>query len=233
MSTGRKAAFFDIDGTLIKGLIICVFPDYLAGKGFFDKKMNDRIQELLRLYKKGKVSYRYIAMRIPNLYAAGVKGRRRAEIRKLASAFMRGYRKNIFHYSKRLVSLMNDAGFLTIAISGSPVEAIHALEMGFREVYGSEMQVGDGIYTGKVGRNLIIAEEKRKLLGSIIRKHRIDLKDSFAFGDTEQDLPMLSRVGNPLPLNPAPLLRNAAKERGWRITSDVLKDVRKLLLCQV
>ena len=72
-------------------------------------------------------------------------------------------------------------------------------------------------------------EEKKELLDSIIRKYKIDLKDSFAFGDTEQDLPMLSRVGNPVPLNPTPLLCKLALERGWHIPKNILKEVKDLL----
>jgi HAD superfamily hydrolase (TIGR01490 family) len=225
----RKAAFFDIDGTLIKGLIICTFPVYLARKGFFDKQANDKIQELLRLYKTGKASYRDISLEIPKLYAAGAKGQRQAEIRKLASDFMKEYRKNILPYSKGLVSLMNNKGFFTMAVSGSPIEAILALDMGFREIQGTEMELRNGIYTGRVKRNLIIAEEKRKVITSLIRKYGIDLKGSFAFGDTEQDLAMLSRVGHPVPLNPTPLLRQHALREGWCIPKDVLKEVKELL----
>lgn len=226
----RKAAFFDIDGTLIKGLIICSFPDYLAEKGVFDRNTNEGIQELTRLYSEGKRSYRYISVRIPTLYAIGIKGRRQLEIMKLAPFFMMEYDKNVFSYSQGLISLMNRNDFFTIAVSGSPIEAVSVLKnMGFGKIYGTEMTVREGIYTGKVKRNLIIAEEKRKLVTSIIKKYGIDMKESFAFGDTEQDLPMLRRVGNPVPLNPSPLLREYALKEGWHIPKNVLKGVKELL----
>jgi HAD superfamily hydrolase (TIGR01490 family) len=225
----RKAAFFDVDGTLIKGLIICAFPDYLAGRGFFDKKKNERIQELTHLYGEGKISYRYASVRIPKLYAAGIKGQKQSEIMELASAFLREYSKNVFPYSKGLVSLFKRNGFLTIAVSGSPIEAVTPLNMDFREIQGTEMEVRNGVYTGKVKRNLILAEEKRKVITSLIKKYNIDMKSSFAFGDTEQDLPMLGKVGHPVPLNPAPLLRKHALKKGWCIPKDVLKEVKEML----
>jgi len=226
----RKAAFFDVDGTLIKGFIICAFPDYLARRGFFDRKKNDRIQQLTRLYWEGKITYRYASVRVPKLYAAGIEGQRHSEIMKLASSFIREYSKNILPYSKGLVSLMNRKGFFTIALSGSPIEVVSILKnMSFREIHGTEMRTRNGVYTGKVKRNLIIAEEKKKLLTSLIKKYKIDLKSSFAFGDTEQDLPMLLRVGNPIPLNSNSLLREYALKKGWCIPHDVIQEVKELV----
>jgi HAD superfamily hydrolase (TIGR01490 family) len=228
--SSRKAAFFDVDGTLIKGLLPCAFPDYLTRKGFFDKKKDNRIQELIRLYREGKLSYRYVSVRVPKLYAAGIKGQKHSEIMKLASTFMKEYSKNIFPYSKGLISLMNRNGFLTIVITSAPAETLPSLRsLGFKRLYGTEMHIRKGIYTGEMKRNLILAEEKKEVITSIIKKYHIDLKSSFAFGDSEQDLAMLSRVGNPVPLNPAPLLREYALKKGWCIPRDVIKEVRELV----
>jgi HAD superfamily phosphoserine phosphatase-like hydrolase len=226
----RKAAFFDIDGTLLKGFIICAFPDYLAGRGFFDKRKNERIQELTRLYWEGKISYRHAGVLIPKLYAAGIKGRRQSEIIKLAPAFMREHSRNMRPYTKGLISLMNKSGFMTIAISASPIEALLELKsIGFMKIYGSEMEVRRGVYTGRLMRDLALSESKREVINSLIKRYGINTRDSFAFGDTEQDLPMLSSVGHPVPLNSNPLLREYAMRKGWCIPKDVLKEVKEIL----
>lgn len=218
-----------MDGTLIKGYMILAFPDFLAKKGFFDRKANDRIQNLCRLYSSGKIRYRVLSVKIPGLFAAGIEGQTQSEIEGLAMEFTRIYSKNIFPYSRKLVSLMNNHGFFTVAVSGSPIEVLKTLEMGFRETQGTEMEVVNGIYTGKVRRNLIISEGKEKVIASIIDRHAFDLGHSFAFGDTEQDLVMLRRVGNPLVLNPNSSLREEALEKGWRIPHDVIGEVKERL----
>jgi len=204
-SAERKAAFFDVDGTLLKGAIICDFAGYLTRKGFFDKKVNDNIKVQEILYGVGFINYRKVAERIPELYAAGIKGQKQSEIIELASEFMKEYRKNIPQSSKDLVSLMNKKGLLTVGISGSPIETVSFLKdyLGFKEVHGSEMEVVNGVYTGRVKKNLGVQEEKYELLNSLIERYKINSKDSFAFGDTEQDLRMLSKVGNPYLLNPS------------------------------
>jgi HAD superfamily hydrolase (TIGR01490 family) len=224
-----KAAFFDVDGTLVKGYMILAFPDFLTKKGFFDRKANDRIQSLRRLYSSGKIRYRVLSVKIPGLFAAGIEGQTQSEIEDLATEFTETYSKNIFPYSRKLVSLMNSHGFFTVAVSGSPIEVLKTLEMGFRETQGTEMEVVNGIYTGRVMRNLIISEGKKRVIASIIDRHAFDLRHSFAFGDTEQDLVMLRLVGNPVTLNPNPLLREEALEKGWRIPRDVVREVKEML----
>jgi hypothetical protein len=44
----------------------------------------------------------------------------------------------------------------------------------------------------------------------------IDLAGSFAYTDSDTDLPMLEAVGNPVLVNPDKALRRLAEERGWQ-----------------
>ncbi len=226
----RKAAFFDIDGTLVRGLLIVDFPRYLVGKGSFDRRLEREIHTLAELYRRGSVTYRFISTRIPRLYALGIKGQARSYVRRLADAFIRGSRNQLLPYSEGLVSLMKRNGFFTVAVSGSPIEVISSLKpLGFAKVLGTSMEVRRGTYTGKVVRNLILAEEKKRVIGALTRQYHLDVKNSFAFGDTEQDLPLLRAVGNPIPLNPNPVLRATAASRGWLIPRHVLNEVKALI----
>ena len=45
----------------------------------------------------------------------------------------------------------------------------------------------------------------------------IDLAASYAYSDSESDLPMLEAVGHPVAVNPDSALEKIARERGWRI----------------
>lgn len=225
-----RVALFDVDGTLVKGLLIVDFPRFLVGNGLFDRDSERAIRGLARLYKQGKATYRHISMRIPKLYAMGIRGRRRSEILDSAKTFVAANRGRLFPYSARLVSLMAENGFLNIAVSGSPIEVVRPLvALGFRRVFGSEMEVRNGTYTGKLRRNLILAEEKQKVVNALIANYHIDAENSFAFGDTEQDLPLLSSVGHPIPLNPTASLRILAARRGWSVPRRVLEELEPLI----
>jgi phosphoserine phosphatase len=45
----------------------------------------------------------------------------------------------------------------------------------------------------------------------------IDLEASYAYSDSESDLPMLRAVGHPVVVNPDADLARAAREEGWEI----------------
>ena len=229
MNAGR-VALFDVDGTLVRGLLIVDFPGYLARTGCFDPGKESEIRSLAQLHRRGAVSYRYISTRIPRLYAAGIEGQAQSRVRELGRTFIREAKGRLFPYTKGLVSLMARSGFLTVAISGSPIEVVSPLKpLGFAKIFGTEMEVRRGVYTGRVQRNLILSEEKKKVVGTIATKYPVDFENSFAFGDTEQDLPLLSEVGNPVSLNPNSALQVIATAKGWPIPRSVLREVKALL----
>src|SRR6185437_8813079 len=59
----------------------------------------------------------------------------------------------------------------------------------------------------------------------------IDLDASFAYSDSESDLPMLRAVGHAIVVNPDALLRRIALEEGWEIVElDRLGRRLKMLL---
>ncbi len=214
----KKAAFFDIDGTLINGFIICDFPEYLVKKGFFDPEAHKNIQTLLLEYKNGEIEPTVASHEIPIEYALGLKGQNKEKIGVLAARFMSEYKNNVFQYSKQLVNLMNKNGFMTIGMSGSPIEVIEELDfLGFKKLYGSEMSTTSGTYDGNIKTNLVILENKKKLFQSLIRIYNIDLKSSFGFGDTEYDLPVLTNVFYPIAVNPNKKLRIIAEQKNWLI----------------
>ena len=61
-----------------------------------------------------------------------------------------------------------------------------------------------------------------------MKKHNINLIRSFAFGDTEQDLAFLLKVGNPIAVNPNQGLLRIAKEKGWTICQSEKKIIKKI-----
>jgi len=229
-----KASFFDIDGTLVEGLMIHEFPKYLAKKGVFENKIFEKIDSLVNLYKKNKATYRQIALEIPGLCSKCLKNISAEEILKEAKSFVDFYlMDNIWPYTKNLVQLMKGYG-LMIGISGSPIEVVSYVGeiFNFDITYGTEFEIINGVYTGKVKQNLIIKETKETLLKRTVEKYGIDLNQSFGFGDTEQDLSFLSEVGMPITLNPNSKLMKVAIKNNWLIYTskdDVAENIKKIL----
>lgn len=228
-----RASFFDLDDTLIKGHMIFEFSKFLVGKGKFDSGMFQKEKKLAIGLAEGKVKYRKASVEIPELFSKGLKGQKKEEIKELAKEFIEGYKKEIFHFSRELVKLMNDYG-LTIAVSGSPAEVVEVIqkELGLNLSFGTVSEVKDGTYTGKLERNLAVVEEKKKVLQKIVKEREIELEKSFAFGDSDQDLVLLERVGYPVVINPHSSLRKTAEDKEWPVLEkeeDVVGGVRKIL----
>jgi len=217
-SSSRNCAFFDIDGTLLKGFIIQSFPRYLADSGYIEPTYPDNIDSIVVDYRSGKMSYRVAAEEVPNLYANALKGLKLSTVKTWAEKFMASYLPtHIFPYTKSLVKYVASLVDMTVAVSGSPREVVDELqEVGFDKVYGSLFKLNSGVYTGKVKANLILGEVKGAIIHNIVKEYNIDLEKSIAFGDTDQDEPMLEMVRIPIALQPNSALKEICRVRGWK-----------------
>ena len=214
----RSAAFFDLDGTLLRGLMIQAFPRYLADRHKMSEAFPNKIDDVVAAYGKGRISYKEVAIKVPKLYAAGIKGLRIDTVEILAEEFMDTYFKTrAYHFSKRLVRDAGKLVDLTIAISGSPQEVVSEIGeyLPFDEIHGSIFTTRDWVYTGTVERNLILGKTKGVLIDELTRRLLIDFSKSLAFGDTEQDGAVLRKVGNPIALNPNPSLLKLCSRNHW------------------
>jgi len=82
---------------------------------------------------------------------------------------------------------------------------------------GMRSEVRDGVYTGKPAGPFTYREGKAQAIRELAEREGIDLSESFAYSDSESDLPMMRAVGHPVAVNPDRALEREAREHGWRI----------------
>jgi phosphoserine phosphatase len=82
---------------------------------------------------------------------------------------------------------------------------------------GMRSEVRDGVYTGKAAGPFTYREGKAEALRELAASKGIDLAESYAYSDSESDLPMMRAVGHPVAVNPDRELERVAREEGWRI----------------
>jgi phosphoserine phosphatase len=58
---------------------------------------------------------------------------------------------------------------------------------------------------------------KPEVMRRLAEDEGLDLGSSWAYSDSESDLPMLRAVGHPVAVNPDALLLGVAREEGWEI----------------
>ncbi len=214
----NRAAFFDIDGTLIKSQIIFDFPRHLHSAGMFEERHILNILKIIAEYELNLLTYRVAGTQILNIYAQALKNQKQSEIQAQSTIFTEHHIKKKYPYTDELITLLKKHTTL-IALSASPSEPVHALKkyLPFTHIYATELETKRGIYTGKIKNNLLEKNSKQQAQLKISKKLNIDLKNSFAFGDSDADIEYLAMVGHPIALNPNHHLNAIAEQNNWSI----------------
>jgi putative phosphoserine phosphatase / 1-acylglycerol-3-phosphate O-acyltransferase len=89
------------------------------------------------------------------------------------------------------------------------------------DIICSELEVSDGVLTGRPIGNLCFAEEKAIRLVDYCEKNNQNVSESWYYGDSISDVPALSKVGHPVCVNPDARLRKTAIKREWKILTFV------------
>jgi putative phosphoserine phosphatase/1-acylglycerol-3-phosphate O-acyltransferase len=92
-----------------------------------------------------------------------------------------------------------------------------AREMDIPHVLCTQLEVEDGVFTGKVIHPTCWGEGKAIAAREIAASADLDLSQSYFYTDSDEDLPLLEIVGRPHALNPNRSLAQIAKERHWPV----------------
>ncbi len=129
------------------------------------------------------------------------------------------------HISSRLspeavarVSEHRAAGHTTILITGVVRPFTRPLSHLFDVIVAADLAVDDaGLCTGYLASPPLVGESRAAWLKHYADLHDIDLKQSFAYADSQPDLPMLATVGNAVAVSPDISLMRAAGRNQWSI----------------
>ncbi len=217
--TNKKiiAAFFDFDRTLVT-----VSSGQLGFKWLRDHDMLTSWFKIQLGFFGILYKYHLIPeIRMMRTFLKFYKGRSLADFQASGSEFWQVYLKP--HLSNKVMKKLEfhrSNGHLLVLSSGTlryildPV----ATDIGFEHVLCTDLEVGnDGLMTGKADGPICIGENKRNYLLDLTKEQNIDLENSYAYSDHHSDVPLLESVGNPIVVEPTPLLQKIAKERSWPI----------------
>ncbi len=95
-------------------------------------------------------------------------------------------------------------------------------EFGIDDYFGTEAEVKEGSYTGKVFGHPNFSEEKVRRIKDWIGSQSFEL--IYAYSDSIHDLPLLEFSDCPIAVNPDDRLLEIAQSNGWNIDISRLKD---------
>lgn len=110
----------------------------------------------------------------------------------------------VYTFTRDSIKWHKEQGHKIITISGSPYELVKemASKYGFDDFRGAQYVLDkESIYTGDV-IPMWDSDSKRKAINELVEKYNIDLKKSYAYGDTSGDFSMFKMVENPICVNP-------------------------------
>lgn len=215
----RKAAYFDVDGTLVHGNIVHNYAFFARNPGSFGEALQ-RTAGLLAsvplLYATDLVDRKAFN----EVFYRNYKGLSWDRLRFLADEhFDKIMKPNIYRQGVDLIRQCREAGCKIILVSGSLDFIIQPLARYLKvdEFVTNRLEIIDGMATGRLQRPVMAGAYKSKWMRAHALREDIDLEASFAYSDSFSDYPMLSVVGHPTVINPDFQLRTTARSLDWPI----------------
>lgn len=216
MRLGKRAAFFDMDKTLVRVNTGRLYVRWRYQRG--ESGLGDvaRVTWWSLQYLLGFVD----ADAVSRFAARTLAGREeRAFAAECRQWYLAMVRPHLSERARAEVARRKREGIVPVVLTGSSPYAAAPLaeELGIAHVISSRLRVQAGRFTGEVEPPLCFGTGKVELAERWARENGIDLEASAFYTDSVSDLPMLERVGEPRVVNPDPRLRALARRRGWPI----------------
>ncbi len=152
--------------------------------------------------------------------SASLQGTRVRDLERLGADVLAGVLPRLYPQMLAVAHRHQDEGrrvYIVTAAAGELAEML-ARVLAFDGGIGSQFsEVRDGVYTGRPAGLFIYRSEKAQAIAELAGREGLDLCASYAYSDSESDLPMLRAVGHPVAVNPETKLAAIARKRGWHV----------------
>lgn len=212
----KKAAIFDIDGTIIKDISSeRVFFRYLIEKGIITSK------DLLRfanMFLNNLLQFKGLYVRRNKYYL------KNKEYERIVSDINECFKKRISPHISAValeeISKLKEAGYMIILLSGTLSPFVEC----FKKYCNADIGVGtrlavddEGIITGEIDGIHSYSSGKTRIVTRLVAEHNIDLSSSYAYANQYVDVKFMRMVGYPVAVNASTMLRVYAKLNRWKI----------------
>ncbi len=214
-----RAAFYDVDGTLVSTNIVHAYGYYAMNEG----SLLGMARRTLATVAKVPLFFGLdlVNRKIFNeFFYRAYEGLTEDRLLTLAEDMFEDVMKPaIFPKAKDLIDEARRAGCRIVFVSGALDFTIWPLARHLRadDVIANKLQFVGGICTGKVIPPIIEGANKANAIRDWCVKHGLALDKSHAYSDSLSDYPMLAVVGRPTAVNPDWRLRNMARAYNWPI----------------
>ena len=214
----KNLAIFDLDNTILNGDSDYSWINFLIDIDYVDKdEYEKKNQYFYDKYYEGKLDYDEWA----EFALSTIKGKRPEEIENLLNKFLSSVIEPMINiYALRLLHNhyhKNDVMLLASATNSVIVNPI-AKRLGFENIVATEVEIVNGVYSGKFQNTPALGEGKLQKVREWMRRNDFsDFKNTTFYSDSINDLPLLLAVNKAVAVNPDNKLREECEKRSWEI----------------
>jgi HAD superfamily hydrolase (TIGR01490 family) len=223
-----EAAFFDVDNTIVRGSSSFLFGKAAFQNGFFSRRDVWRFAwHQFRFIAIGETQH--MVTDIKDKALALIAGHKAEDLISLSDEVFEFHLKpKLWPQTVRLAKDHIAAGREVWLVTATPQEIADVLakRLGLTGGLGTKIQQKHGVLTGKIDGHALHGKYKRKAIRALAKDRNISLKRSYAYSDSQNDLPMLTLVGHAVAVNPDKVLTVHAKAAGWPILDFKKRELR-------
>ncbi len=215
----NKAAFYDVDGTLVKTNIVHTYGYYAMNRGSIRGIAGRTLGTIasIPLFASLDIVDRKIFNEFFYRYYAGLSEDR---LLTLAEEMFEDLLKPaIFPKARDLIEEARRSGCKIVLVTGALDFTVRPLLKYLQadDMIANKMQYVGGIATGKVIPPIIEGANKAYAVREYCVREKLALEKSYAYSDSASDYAMLAIVGRPTAVNPDIRLRALARAYQWPI----------------
>jgi HAD superfamily hydrolase (TIGR01490 family) len=218
--TPTRAAFFDVDNTLVRGSTLYFLGRGMYQRGYFTKADISRFAVANLRFRMTGMEKKDVIQRFQKSATDFVGGHKVSDILALGEEIYDEYvSPKLWERTCEIAREHLAKGEPVWLVTAAPQDMaeIIASRLGFSGAIGSKVIKRDGIYTGELDGKLLHGSEKAAAIRVLAEEHGYDLTQCYSYSDSHNDLPLLTAVGHPSAINPDAILRIKALAEGWPI----------------
>jgi HAD superfamily hydrolase (TIGR01490 family) len=215
----NSAAFYDVDGTLIKINIVHSFAFYASRHASLRESAIRTVQTAVSIpvfWAADKLSRKWFN----EIFYRSYEGQSEDRLVELSEElFDEVIKPNIYPRAKDLIDESRRAGVRQVLVSGALDFTMKPLAkyLGVDDLIANQLEFVEHRATGKLRKPFVAGATKADIMRAYAKKHGIDLAESWAYTDSFSDYPMLAVVGHPTACNPDLRLRSLARSYDWPV----------------
>lgn len=222
----QKVAFFDIDGTVFRSSLLIELVHALTLHGVFPPTVPHEYRDAHLAWWNREGTYEAYIDAVIKSFVTHIQGIHYGDFADVGRKVVETQSKRVYRYSRDLIHDLKEKGYYIVAISQSPKTILDEFcaSYGFDKVYGRMYELGpQDRFTGAVVDEQLI-KDKAAIVDRLMQHEEFTLEGSVGVGDTEGDIPLLTKVETPICFNPNMKLFEYAKTRHWPVVVE-RKDV--------